>query len=153
MKVEFLSSFSLDEFKLISNDIYLNLHHIKRQYRGLDYWFEKVLKEIDGIKREIIFIRDKENIKGFIILKNTIEEKKICGIYVKEEFRNNGVGSLLIEEGLKFLKEKKPIITIPLYNLDSFKVFIEKYNWIQTSISYDYNSPEAIFNEKRKELL
>lgn len=151
MEVKFLSSLSLDNYKDISNEIYENIKQVKNQYPNFDKWFGKVLIELDGINREIIFIKDEEILKGFIILKNTIEEKKICGIFVKEDYRKNGIGSLLIKEGIKFLNEDKPIITISTKNVEMFKSFIEKYNWVQTSIFYGYYSPEVIFNEKRKD--
>ena len=63
----------------------------------------------------------------------------------KEEIFN-----FLVEEGIKFLKEEKPIITISLEKIDMFKSFIKKYNWVQTSIFNGYNYPEAIFNEKER---
>ena len=148
MNIRFLSYLPLEEYQDISNKIYKNLKHVKSQYVGFDSWFSKVLKEVDGKVREIIFVEEDNNILGFIILKNTLEEKKICGIFVKEEYRNKGIGSILIEKGIKFLKEEKPIITISLEKVDMFKSFIKKYNWVQTSVFNGYNYPEAIFNEK-----
>ena len=146
--MQFISALSEKEFNIVFNEIYEISKFMSNQYPNFEYWFkEKVKKTIKEKEGDIIFYRKDEEIQGFVIVKNTKIEKKICTIYVKKEFRELNIGSKLIEEAIVYLGTLKPLITIPEKNIDQFKYFIKRYNWVQTSISYKYNTPEIIFNE------
>lgn len=62
-------------------------------------------------------------------LKNEENEKKICTLFVDENFQGLGLGSKLIESSINFLGTTKPLITFSEDKLYMFKKFIKKYQW------------------------
>jgi ribosomal protein S18 acetylase RimI-like enzyme len=126
--MEYLSSLNNDDFLKISLEIYDTIKFVSNHYPNFKEWYEKVLKEIPEGTRDIIFIRNERELKGFIIIKNSINEKKICSLYIKENFRKIGLATKLIEESFKVLKTTTPIISIPKETIKEFLYFIKKYN-------------------------
>jgi hypothetical protein len=60
-----------------------------------------------------------------------------------------GIGTYLMEESLKWLETKKPLITISEKKLKMFKYFIDKYEWdlkIVLNNYYKENSKEYCYN-------
>ena len=147
--MEFISKLKKEDFIKVSGEIYEISKFLSVQYPDYENWFkQKVLKRIKNGTGEIIYVRNEKEIEGFIIAKNTYSEKKICTVFIKEEYRGIGLGSKLIEEAIVYLEDLRPLITIPENKVSDFKYFINRYKWIKTSISNKYNSPEIIFNEK-----
>lgn len=145
MEIKYLSQNINDEIIL---KIYDTTKFLEKQYPNYNYWFEKIKNEIDGINREIVYIEINNEIIGLIILKNTIKEKKICTIFVKEKYRNKGIGNILLKEGFIFLQTTAPLITIPENIVYLFQKIIKKYEWKYSETTYLYNTPEKIFNKK-----
>ena len=135
----------------ILEKLYSKTKNLEKDYPLHYKWFhEKFAKELDGIKREIIYYEIEDKIVGVIFLKKNLEEKKICTIIIDEEYRNLGIGTKLLEESFKFLETTKPLITMPDYKENCFKKIISKYEWKKTQIineCYSQNS-EIVFNER-----
>ncbi len=160
----YLTADKKDEFIKITNDIYQTTEHLNKNYPGYKEWFfDKQVKGCFTPKRNIIFIRNEtDEIIGFSCLKKDDEECKICTLYVNPNYRMSGVGSLLLEESIKFLETTKPLITFTEDKLPMFAKIIEKYNWELTEIVdgiYNKGIKEFCFNgqlskrDYRKELL
>lgn len=143
MKIKYLS-------QNINNEIILKIYDttkfLEKQYPNYNYWFEKIKNEIDGTNREVIYVEIESEIIGLIILKNTKEEKKICTLFVKEKYRNKGIGNILLGKGFDFLQTSIPLITIPENKVYLFERIIKKYNWKYSKTTYIYNTPEKVFN-------
>ena len=113
---------------------------------------KKQITRLNDTERNILFIRNpnnKDEIIAIACLKKDEIERKICTLYIKEEYRNKGFGSLIIEESFKWLETTKPLITIPEYKLNEFIPIIEKYQWNLTEIIdslYQPNYKELFFN-------
>ena len=99
----------------------------KLLYPKFEEWFNKILIENLNFpnKREIFFCINKEklliNICGIMILKNYKEEKKICTLYILENFRNKKIGSQMIKKSFEYLRTNKPFITISEEEYLNFK--------------------------------
>ena len=122
---------------------------LEKDYLNHKNWFyNKFSKELDGKRREIIYFEEDSKICGVVFLKNTEEEKKICTLYIKEEYRKQGIGTKLILESIKFLGTTKPLITMPEYKENCFKKIINKYKWEKTQeIENCYSkNKELVFN-------
>lgn len=135
--------------KNLLDELYATTALIEKDYPKHKKWFyDKFVKELDGKKREIIFAIKDNNIVGTTFLKKDQSEKKICTIFVKEAFRNNGIGKLLLKESFKFLETEQPLITMPDYKEACFIKIINKYNWKKTqSIASLYSDNiEIVFN-------
>lgn len=141
------------KFFKISKEIYLLTKHLNEIYPGYKDWFyNKQIKGCLELNRNIIFIiNNEDNIIGISSLKKINNEKKICTLYVLEEYRNKGIKKLLLEKSFEYLETDKPLITINEDNLDKFKNTIEEYNWELVEIIdgiYKKSSREFCFNGK-----
>ena len=115
------------------------------------WYYKKVFNKLKLSKnREIILLLINNKIIGFTILKKTYSENKICSLYIKENFRNKGYSTYLINEAIKYLNDKYPIISIDKRKINEFKYIFKKFNFNCTSIvNYIYNNKtEIYFNEK-----
>ena len=144
----YLSDDKKEEFVRITNQVYKITEYLNDTYSGYKEWyFKKQVKGCYTPNRNIIFIRTNNNeIAGLICLKKTEEEKKICTFYVDSKYRNQGVGSLLFEESIKYLETTKPLATFSEDKLTIFEKIIEKYDWCLTEII------DSIYNKGVKEL-
>ncbi|HCY44571.1 MAG TPA: hypothetical protein DHU33_04010 [Firmicutes bacterium] len=159
IKVESLKEYqrilSKEDFEVLANKIFMITESLVQEYPEYKRWyFFKQLKNIDSTEREILFVRNKEKLDEIIAvacLKKTVLEKKICTLYVKENFRSVGIGSTLISEAFKFLGTTTPLITFADYKLKLFEPFIKKYNWKLVEVidkAYNNNFKELCFNGK-----
>ena len=128
---------------------------VKTEYPEYKTWF--LTTQTPGIydgTRNIIIAHIKDRIVGFVSLKKTAEEKKICTFYVEKKFRKNKIGTILVEKAIEYLGTEKPLITIPLNKLNEFTRIGEKYNWEISDIKenlYRLNNPEVIVNGELEE--
>lgn len=122
----------------------------KLLYPKFGEWFNKILIENLNFpnKREIFICINKEklliNICGIMILKNYKEEKKICTLYVLENFRNKKIGSQMIKKSFEYLGTNKPFITIPEEEYLNFKPLLNKFNFIETKRIKGYYRKDKI---------
>ena len=123
---------------------------VKNDYPNYKEWYTKV--QVPGLytnERNIIIAHINEKIVGFVSLKKTPTEKKICTFYVEKSFRRNKIGTILVEKAIEFLEESRPLITIPMDKLNEFIRIANKYNWEITDIKenlYRTSTPEVIVN-------
>ena len=123
---------------------------VKNDYPDYKEWYTKV--QVPGLytnERNIIIAHINDKIVGFVSLKKTPTEKKICTFYVEKNFRRNQIGTILVEKAIEFLEESRPLITIPMDKLNEFIRIANKYNWEITDIKenlYRTNTPEVIVN-------
>ena len=123
---------------------------VKNDYPDYKEWYTKV--QVPGLytnERNIIIAHINDRIVGFVSLKKTKTEKKICTFYVEKSFRRNKIGTILMEKAIEFLEESRPLITIPMDKLNEFIRIANKYNWEITDIKenlYRTSTPEVIVN-------
>ena len=135
--------------KMIQEVLYLSMI-VKNDYPDYKEWYTTV--QVPGLytnERNIIIAHINDKIVGFVSLKKTPIEKKICTFYVEKNFRRNQIGTILVEKAIEFLEESRPLITIPMDKLNEFIRIANKYNWEITDIKenlYRTNTPEVIVN-------
>lgn len=141
----------------ILNDILIISLKVKDDYPDYKIWYQE--KQVPGIydnTRNIIIAHFNGKILGFVSLKKTKEEKKICTFYVEKSFRKNKIGTILVEKAIEYLEEERPLITIPLDKINDFIKIANKYNWKITDIKenlYRTTTPEVIVNGSLQELV
>ena len=120
----------------LADEIYELTIHLNGTYPGYKEWFyDKQIKGCLTPNRNIIFIKnEEEKIIALSCLKKDEEEKKICTLFVSDEYRKQGLGSLLFEESMKFLETTKPLVTFTEDKLPMFEKIVTKYNWELTEI-------------------
>ena len=98
-----------------------------------------------------IFLFNRDIPIGFSILKYS--EQKISSFYLVPYFRNKGYSSLLMEESLKLLNVKYPLITVSELVKYEFTNLFSRYDYrLITELDnlYRENSVEYIFNREFK---
>ena len=154
-KIESLKSYigniTEKEFMNLATKIYMITDFICDDYPNYKKWyFTKQLPEtINGENRNILFVRNPEDYNEIIAmscLKRTNDERKICTLYVSNKYRRLKIGTMVIEESMKWLGTTKPFITLVDYKLDMFRSIINKYNWELTEIV------PGLYNDKTSEL-
>lgn len=152
--IEKLSDYMYDKelFEKMANQLYYVTDHLSVDYPHHYEWFyKKHLPFIGNGEREVLFVRQNDNICGVAFIKNTKEEKKVCTFYVAEYARNIGVGGQLMKMAMKLLKTEQPLITMPASKVRFFLHFIYKYDWKITQIIdgyYTKEHDEIVFNGK-----
>ena len=152
MKIVFASKLLVEErieFLNIITKAYEVTDYICNDYPNRFNWYwGKIVPAIFKGTREVIACTVHGKIAGVTVLKKEDGEKKICTFLVLEEFRNQGIGTKLIEVSFEFLGTTKPLITLADYKFKMFSRIIEKYDWTQTQIL-----PKGFYNDKYTELV
>ena len=131
-KIESIKNYiETEEFLSLADQIYNLTKHLNNSYPNYKDWFyNKQLKESLSPNRNILFVRNKNNqVVGVASLKNTKEEKKLCTLYIKKEYRNQKITTELIKESFEYLETTRPLITFSENKLSMFENIINKYNW------------------------
>lgn len=142
--------YPLEMLQKILNDILVLSMQVKKDYPDYRNWF--INTQIPGVydgTRNIIVAHIKDRIVGFVSLKKTPSEKKICTFYVEKNYRRNQIGTILVEKAVEYLEETKPLITIPMNKLNEFIKIGNRFNWEITDIKenlYRTTTPEVIVN-------
>lgn len=145
-----LQQYPQEYIKNLLNEVLTLSLLVKDDYPDYKEWYQT--KQVPGIydgTRNIIIAHIKDRIVGFVSLKKTKEEKKICTFYVEKSFRKNKIGTILVEKAIEYLEEEKPLITIPMDKLYQFIKISNKYNWEISDIKenlYRTTTPEVIVN-------
>lgn len=147
----YISEANHENFMKLADEIYGLTIHLNGTYPGYKEWFyDKQIKGCLTPNRNIIFIKNEEGkIIALSCLKKDEEEKKICTLFVSDEYRKQGLGSLLFEESMKFLETTKPLVTFTEDKLPMLEKMVTKYNWELTEIVdgiYNNGIREFCFN-------
>ena len=107
--------------------------NVKEDYRVNDYFTNIYDKDYNVL---ICAISDKDVagfIYGFLKYEKGILVNENVGfidaLYVKSEYQRQGIGSMLVEESMKWLNTQYPIISLTKERYEIYKLLIEKYNW------------------------
>ena len=143
----YFSETKQESFMKLADEIYELTIHLNGKYPGYKEWFyDKQIKGCLTPNRNIIFVKNEDGkIIALSCLKKNDEEKKICTLFVSDEYRKQGLGSLLFEESMKFLETTKPLVTFTEDKLPMFEKIVTKYNWELTEIA------DGIYNDGIRE--
>jgi len=97
---------------LFINHVFTNLSMLSEQYPDFRNWLEKKVFTglYDGTRSILLEWRDGK-IAGLAILKNEIEEKKLCCLRIMPEFQNKGIGIKLFQRSFAELGTEKPLLS------------------------------------------
>jgi predicted acetyltransferase len=144
-----------------SQDDYSNFQYFLRELfivlRSSQVWYPEIFRWYsikfspglnDGLRNILFYAIDNE-IAGTALIKNTVEEKKICTFIVKNQYRNNGIGKTLFGKCLEILNTDKPMITVPAERLNQFSKIFKYYDLKLEQVVENYyrsQSKEYVFN-------
>ena len=152
MQLKTYNSFHPEHARLEA-DIRALTQPIYQFYPHYDIWFQNTF--IPGLKKKerLYTIAQTETgvVTGCILMKNTANEKKICTLFVRPEFRHQGIGTALIRQAIQELGDY-PLITIPQENMPLFFPLLTRLGFHLSAARkgiYRNNIMEYFFNDKR----
>lgn len=90
---------TLDDFEQISDDFSINFD---------SFWNPSILKdELTCAHSHYLVAKNLQEVIGFIGIKHMLDEADIMNIVVRKDFRNQGIGTLLLENIITLCKELK----------------------------------------------
>ena len=105
----------------------------------------------DTMRRGYVFAVDNNVLSGIALLKKDAQEKKICCLFVKPEYRKQGIATNLIRQSISLLQIDRPLITISEQNLSLFLPLFRNFGFEITEIKhgiYKKGIKEYYFNSK-----
>ena len=125
------TSLSRELKKIYQYEIYRFLCRLVFEYQGFQAWYQGLYTEDFELKcnREIIICEDQFRIVGVAIIKNDLQEKKICTLRVAREYQHQGIGHNLVEMCMRQLHTDKPMITLHKSKLNQFEKLLRYYNF------------------------
>ena len=120
-----------------------------------DFWNYSILKDELNSKNSIYFVaKANQNIVGFAGIKIILDEAEIMNIVAKKDFRNQGIGKLLLNRIILEAKNKK-LKKLHLEVNENNKIAIhiyESFGFIQDGKRKNYyNDKNAILMSKNLE--
>lgn len=119
-----------------------------------DFWNENVFKqELENSNSKYIVVLENDEILGFAGIWICIDEAHITNIVVKKSYRNNKIGSKLLEELINLannLNLNSITLEVRSDNLPAIKIY-EKYNFENLGIRKKYyeNTYDAIIMTRK----
>lgn len=145
------TSLSQELKKIYQCEIYKFLRRLVFEYQGFRSWYQGLFTEEFQLKynREIIICEDQFRIVGVAIIKNDLQEKKICTLRVTRGYQHQGIGHHLVEMCMQQLHTDKPMITLHKSKLYQFEKLLSYYNFeLEQTQKHYYSifSTELVFN-------
>ena len=110
------------------------LSDLEFEYPFFLKWLHKVFDELQISEKRIILIYcNTDNIfdiRGIAILKNTLEERKICTLRVLPPYRHQGIGTILLKKSIEILRDPYPLITVSGVHMNLFGPFLRKNGFV-----------------------
>lgn len=107
--------------------IYSCLSDLNNEYSHFTSWYFDIVREgINNANRVIIVKEFNDEIAGVAILKNTLEEKKICTFRIFEKFKRLGLAHELMLQSKILLQTNTPLITVSEKRITEFSYFLAK---------------------------
>jgi len=127
-----ISNMSLDDFYEIA-PIYNNKFD--------DFWNASILKsELDNINSKYIVAKLNNTVVGFAGIWFSVDDAHITNIVVHNDFRHNGIGSLLLEKLISLAKQNNKTsltLEVSIKNKYAQKLY-DKYNFKNLGIRKKY---------------
>lgn len=96
------------------------------EYNNFRQWYYgTVAPGLASGKRLIYAVTDNETIIAVLILKNA-DEKKICTLRVAENYRHQGIASMLLNLAFRELQCTNPLITVSSIHINEFEFLLKK---------------------------
>lgn len=135
--IEIDNKASYSEYKYLIYELFYNNASNFDIYSDFLNWLLKVENELDSKFRHIVIAITDDKVVGICISKNDSIERKICTLFVQEDYRNKGIAKKMMDKSLNWFNcpsATLPIITVPC-NLtitcrSSINYFlVKKYNF------------------------
>lgn len=115
-----------------------------------DFWNYNILKsELENPTSHYIVSKQNDEILGFAGIIDTCDQMEITNIVVRKDYRNQGIGNLLLKELINLSKDKNVIyLEVNSKNINAIKLY-EKNGFKKCGLRKKYynNTDDAILME------
>lgn len=126
--------------KLLSEDAAF----LRGSYPDFDSWLlDKVLPGIVSGERTLIIEMRAEKVAGFMILKHSLSEKKLCTLRVRPEYESLGMGVRLFEAAFKILETERPLLSVSEKLIPKFETLFRHFGFLKEAIYEDRYLPRV----------
>ncbi|MBQ3696154.1 MAG: GNAT family N-acetyltransferase [Alphaproteobacteria bacterium] len=143
-----------EEHKGLYRTLFTMTQPVGEVYDNYADWFKRVF--VPGLKKGergyIVAKEEKGKVVGCALLKDTPNEKKICTLFVRSDWRGRGVGTELMKSCLKALGPK-PLLTVSHKNFPQFKPLLQRFGFELSSKRRVKDRIEYCFNDQRAEVI
>ncbi|PYG29951.1 hypothetical protein C8N36_107117 [Pelagimonas varians] len=109
--------------------VWHNLQHLETTYSGFGSWYwGKVVPGVTTGHRRILSAECDGVLSGVVIAKSE-GEKKICTVWVPEQFRGQLVATRLMEDAMEWLDSEKPLFSVPSFRKQEFQAIVKKFGF------------------------
>jgi ribosomal protein S18 acetylase RimI-like enzyme len=138
-------------------EVFAKIKRAEELYPGFSGWYwDKVISDVECGTKKFITHEVSGVIQGVVIIKNDVNESKLCNLTVFEGFRNKGIGLELFEKSFEFLGTEKPFLTVSEEKYSEFKRLFDYYGFEVTSVKDGLYRPgkiEYFLNESVSSLI
>ncbi|WP_082504838.1 MULTISPECIES: hypothetical protein [unclassified Methylophilus] len=117
-------------------------------YPNFTDWFDQtVIPGLESGERTIILLKDMNKpIAGLGIVKDTLEEKKLCCLRVRDQYNGSGLGVRLFKHSFAELGTDMPLLSVSSEKLPEFKRVFDYFGF---EFGEEYT---GIYRPKKKEM-
>lgn len=117
----------LKEFlQIIESDI----DFLRAGYPNFEGWlYQTVLPGLQKSERSIVLERTSGGISGFMILKHSNEESKLCTLRVRTEHENKGIGVRFFKTAFEILETDQPLLSVSERAMPKFKRIFDYFGF------------------------
>lgn len=97
--------------------------------RYFSWYWQVMIPDVISGKADVIVAFVGKAVAGVSIVRKSGDIRVISAIYVKNEFRGDGVTQQLLTESFRFLGTTCPVIALDVQSVKSFDYIIKRYGW------------------------
>lgn len=106
---------------------------LDQYYPNFDHWFSsKVIPGLYSSDRSILVEYRSGALAGIAIVKNTVDEQKICCLRIMPGFENYGIGVRLFSRSFDVLSNEKPLLSVSEESAPKFERIFKYFGFSQT---------------------
>lgn len=117
---------------------------LRGSYPDFDSWlFDKVLPGIVNGERTFLIEMRANEVAGFMILKHSLSEKKLCTLRVRPEYESLGMGVRLFETAFEILETERPLLSVSEKVMPKFETLFRHFGFSREAIYEDRYLPRV----------
>lgn len=115
-----------DFVRLVREDVLF----LRGAYPNFDEWLDKKVLPGIAVGERTVIVEEREGRSvGFLILKHTNKEQKLCTLRVRPEFECRGLGVRLFNTAFEVLGTSRPLLSVSEVSLPKFARLFEYFGF------------------------
>ena len=117
---------------------------LRGSYPNFDSWlFDKVVPGVMCGERTVVIEVRAMEVAGFMILKHSHLEKKLCTLRVRPQYENRGMGVRLFNAAFEILETEFPLLSVSEKAMPKFEPLFEYFGFSQEATYEDRYLPRV----------